>query len=237
MHISPWNRYQPCHSPNWCPSEMDINPPWLVTSHITSWTLHLVTHTYISWTKENINKNIGISWVSYSGIYTTSTLKASRMNVNPGGSQAQMRDGWFQQNGKRIIQPMIFPADHPTFPNQPKGLWHVLAKWGIDTWHLSCGKCKKCELPGDAPSHTSAVPDSTPPLGWNTAPLCFSSQNSTPLPFPNSTLASSQSPTPLSLLELPWMWNSSHTYTQGWLEVCIVQGQCTLSNDPDCSRV
>ena len=165
MHISPWNRYQPCHSPNWCPSEMDINPPWLVTSHITSWTLHLVTHTYISWTMENINKNIGISWVSYSGIYTTSTLKASRMNVNPGGSQAQMRDGWFQQNGKRIIQPMIFPADHPTFPNQPKGLWHVLAKWGIDTWHLSCAKCKKCELSGDAPSHTSAVPDSTPPLG------------------------------------------------------------------------
>ena len=42
-------------------------------------------------------------------------------------------------------------------------------------------------MSGDAPSHTSAVPDSTPPLGQNPAPL----------PFLNSAL--------LSLLELPQM--------------------------------
>ena len=30
---------------------------------------------YISWTKKNTNKNIGISWVLYSGTYTTSILK------------------------------------------------------------------------------------------------------------------------------------------------------------------
>ena len=60
-------------------------------------------------------------------------------------------------------------------------------------------------MSGDTPSHTSAVPDSTPPLSWNSAPLCLSSQNSTPLPFPNSAPPSSRSSAPLSLLELPWM--------------------------------
>ena len=61
-------------------------------------------------------------------------------------------------------------------------------------------------LSGDTPSHTSAVPNSTPPLGRNSAPLCFSSQNSA-LP---------------SLLELPQMWNSLRMYTQSWLEVHVV---------------
>ena len=41
---------------------------------------------------------------------------------------------------------------------------------------------------------------------------------------------------PLSLPGLLWMWNSSCTNTQGWLEVCIVQGQCTLSDGSDCSQ-
>ena len=80
--------------------------------------------------------------------YAEDALVASRMNVNPGGSQARMRDGWFEQNGERIMQPMIFPPNHPTFSNQPKGLRHVLAERGIDTRHLSRGKCKKCE-PGE----------------------------------------------------------------------------------------
>ena len=60
--------------------------------------------------------------------YAEDALVASRMNVNPGGSQARMRDGWFEQNGERIMQPMIFPPNHPTFPNQLKGLRHVLAE-------------------------------------------------------------------------------------------------------------
>ena len=58
---------------------------------------------------------------------------------------------------------------------------------------------------GDTPSHTSAVPDSTPPLGQNSALLRFSSWNSAPLPFPNSAPPSSRNSAPLSLLELPWM--------------------------------
>ena len=82
-------------------------------------------------------------------------------------------------------------------------------------------------LSEDTPSHTSAVLDSTLPLCWNSAPL----------PFPNSALPSSWGSIPLSLPELLWMWNSLHTYTQGQLEVCIVQGQCALSNDPEHSWV
>ena len=74
---------------------------------------------------------------------------------------------------------------------------------------------------GDTPSHTSAVPDSTPPLGRNSTPLRFSSQNSALLPFPNSAPPSSWSSALLSLLELPRMWNSLRMYTQSRLEVRI----------------
>ena len=49
-------------------------------------------------------------------------------------------------------------------------------------------------MSGDTPFPTSTVPVSTPPLGQNSTLLCFLSQNSAPLPFPNST--------PLSLPEL-----------------------------------
>ena len=97
-------------------------------------------------------------------------------------------------------------------------------------WHLKWPQ--RC-MSGDTPSHTSTVPDSTPPLGWNSALLHFSNWNSTLLPFLNSTLPSSWSSIPLSLLEILWMWNNSCMYIQGWLEVHIVQGQCTLSNGPD----
>ena len=92
-------------------------------------------------------------------------------------------------------------------------------------------------MSGDAPSHPSAVPDSTLPLGQSSALLHFLSQNSTLLPFPNSAPPSSWSSIPLSLPELPWMWNSLCMYTQGWLEVHIVKAQCALSNGPGCSQV
>ncbi|KAF9642133.1 hypothetical protein BDM02DRAFT_3106013 [Thelephora ganbajun] len=54
--------------------------------------------------------------------YSADALLASRMNLHPGGKQARMRDGWFIQNGQKVTQPMVFPNDHPEFPNQPKGM-------------------------------------------------------------------------------------------------------------------
>ncbi|KAK0183754.1 hypothetical protein F5146DRAFT_940047 [Armillaria mellea] len=58
--------------------------------------------------------------------YSKDTLLTMRMNMNPGGKQAWMHDGWFTSNGHHVSQPMIFPSDHPEFPDAPKGMKHVL---------------------------------------------------------------------------------------------------------------
>ncbi|KAL1743271.1 hypothetical protein HDZ31DRAFT_41265, partial [Schizophyllum fasciatum] len=54
--------------------------------------------------------------------YAEDALRATRMNLRPGGKQARMRDGWFIENGQRMCQPMVFPANHATHPDQPKGM-------------------------------------------------------------------------------------------------------------------
>ena len=57
-----------------------------------------------------------------------------------------MCNGWFIQDGQKILQPMIFPLDHPTNnTDQPKGIKNVLAERGIVHPGLR-GKCKKCDL-------------------------------------------------------------------------------------------
>jgi len=58
--------------------------------------------------------------------YAEDALLASRMNFNSGGKQAHLRNGWFIHDGIKIIQPMIFPLDHPQFSDQPKGMKQVL---------------------------------------------------------------------------------------------------------------
>jgi len=69
------------------------------------------------------------------------------MNVNPGGAQAHPHNGWYLHDGQMTSQSMtLFPADHPTYPDQPKGLCHVLAERSISTQRIR-GKCKtKCDL-------------------------------------------------------------------------------------------
>ncbi|KAG1781318.1 hypothetical protein EV702DRAFT_963062 [Suillus placidus] len=54
--------------------------------------------------------------------YSEDALLVSCMNVKPGGKQAHMRDGWFMQDGIKVIQQMVYPLDHPEFPNKPKGM-------------------------------------------------------------------------------------------------------------------
>jgi hypothetical protein len=54
--------------------------------------------------------------------YAEDALLVSRTNVNPGGKQARMRDGWFIKDGQKTAQQMIFPQDDPHFPDQPKGM-------------------------------------------------------------------------------------------------------------------
>ncbi|KAF9259458.1 hypothetical protein L218DRAFT_974626 [Marasmius fiardii PR-910] len=54
--------------------------------------------------------------------YAVNALLTSLMNLNPGGKQALMWDGWFIKDGVCISQPMIFPSDHTTHPSLPKGM-------------------------------------------------------------------------------------------------------------------
>ena len=58
------------------------------------------------------------------------------MNVNPGGKQALMRDGWFIHNGSKVTQSMVYPANHPTNPNAAKGINAVLEERGLLPDHL-----------------------------------------------------------------------------------------------------
>ncbi|KIJ38236.1 hypothetical protein M422DRAFT_259146 [Sphaerobolus stellatus SS14] len=54
--------------------------------------------------------------------YAEDALLTSRMNMRPGGKQANLRDGWFMNNGQKLIQKMNFPENHPQYPSQPKGM-------------------------------------------------------------------------------------------------------------------
>ena len=59
--------------------------------------------------------------------YGDDALIATEMNWNPACKQPCLRDGWFTNSaGEKIAQPMVFPADHPTFLGQPKGIKQVL---------------------------------------------------------------------------------------------------------------
>ncbi|KAF4669153.1 hypothetical protein FOL47_002680 [Perkinsus chesapeaki] len=66
------------------------------------------------------------SVLSRGGSIGLGNLFAKAINVKPGGKQPKMRPGWFMKDGKRVEQEMIFPATHPCYPNEPKGLRKVV---------------------------------------------------------------------------------------------------------------
>jgi hypothetical protein len=45
------------------------------------------------------------------------------------------------QDQQKITQPMVFPPNHPQYPNEPKGIKFVLTEQGLYRRDL-CGKCK-----------------------------------------------------------------------------------------------
>ncbi|KIY52118.1 hypothetical protein FISHEDRAFT_11391, partial [Fistulina hepatica ATCC 64428] len=46
--------------------------------------------------------------------YAPDALLTTHMNLNPGGKQSRLRDGWYiGLDGARISQSMVFPNDHP----------------------------------------------------------------------------------------------------------------------------
>jgi hypothetical protein len=73
--------------------------------------------------------------------YPEDALVISRMNIKPGGKQARMHDGWYIHDGQKIVQPMIYPMNHPTNSNQPKGIKAVLIERGLYQSELR-GKCE-----------------------------------------------------------------------------------------------
>src|SRR5882762_1405993 len=54
-----------------------------------------------------------------------------------------VNDGYNPLNDVKIAQPMVFPADHPTFPGQPKGMKQVLLERGL----FRPGLKMKCDKP------------------------------------------------------------------------------------------
>ena len=66
--------------------------------------------------------------------YADDALLASKMNLNPGGAVPKLQDGWFMQDGCRITQPMVFPADHPTSDaGKPKGSNKFFSNGAMET--------------------------------------------------------------------------------------------------------
>ncbi|KAJ7575738.1 hypothetical protein C8J56DRAFT_801145 [Mycena floridula] len=72
--------------------------------------------------------------------YSPDALLVSRMNVNPGGKQARLRNGWYMKGGVYVPQSMIYPANHQEHSNQPKG---IKAKYLWDNCDYSFDTLKK----------------------------------------------------------------------------------------------
>ena len=82
--------------------------------------------------------------------YAEDALLVNHMNMKPAGKQAHMWDGWYVWDGNRITQSRVFPANHPDFPNMPKGMKQILHECGIDTRGLRMICKEKCH--GEATS-------------------------------------------------------------------------------------
>ena len=60
--------------------------------------------------------------------YAEDALLVSKMNLNPGKKHPEpMRDGWYYQNGQKVVQSMFSDAQH----KQPKGIKLVLTERGL----------------------------------------------------------------------------------------------------------
>lgn len=86
--------------------------------------------------------------------WAADALRVNNMNLQPGGSQAAMRDGWFEKDGVNHTQPMSFPANHsnPKHAGKPKGMKQVLLERGL--WISGMNKeCSKCTSSDNIEKH------------------------------------------------------------------------------------
>ena len=63
--------------------------------------------------------------------YSDSALRASSMNLRPGGKQPKLRPSQYLKDGQLHDQEMVFPDNHSEFPGQPKGLLQVCIERGL----------------------------------------------------------------------------------------------------------
>ncbi|KAH9117572.1 hypothetical protein LEN26_012591 [Aphanomyces euteiches] len=73
--------------------------------------------------------------------FAPDALRTTSMNLNPGGKQDKMRDGWYGLN--RTLQKMVFPEDHHVIDlrGKAKGIKAVLVERGAwkPSMRLTCG--------------------------------------------------------------------------------------------------
>src|ERR1700761_932457 len=89
--------------------------------------------------------------------FAKDALNVRNMNVRPGGKQSIMHDTIIPHDNpnpklRGKVQSMVFPSNHPTHANQPKGIAEVLCERGLYNLVTKgvrgkpVGKCKKCDL-------------------------------------------------------------------------------------------
>ncbi|CAJ0754421.1 21360_t:CDS:2 [Entrophospora sp. SA101] len=69
-------------------------------------------------------------------------LNAAHMNAKPGGEQPCTHSTFYGPNN--TPQEMVFPANHPTHPNLPKGMCQILKERGLWSDEL-VADCKLCK--------------------------------------------------------------------------------------------
>ena len=71
-------------------------------------------------------------------------LIATKMNLNSGGAQPKMRNGWYiNERGEKCVQSIIFPDNHQQ-KGKPKGIKQMLKKrnlWPMKEIRLMCEQC------------------------------------------------------------------------------------------------
>ena len=76
------------------------------------------------------------------GTMPENSLNTAKMNINSREKQPQMYSTFFGLNN--TLQSMIFPSNHPQYPNKPKGMRQVLIERGL--WKEGLiGDCKLCK--------------------------------------------------------------------------------------------
>ena len=113
--------------------------------------------------KQVVNKALPIAEALYLGysllflfdnatshsVFAQDALRTTQMNKGTGGQQPWLRNGWFEKDGARIIQPMSFQKEDGTWCQ--KGIQKVLEErtlWPQRGLKLECPKpkCFNCEV-------------------------------------------------------------------------------------------